>query len=990
MKMLMALAVFVVLWGSAVRAEPDGQFNPQLHASSNGVHDAAHTRDLLLQRFDVAVEIRGAVAETTVDATFANATDDTLEGDFRLVLPAGAIVTGYALDIGNQMVDGVLVDRPHAKAVYDARVRRGIDPGLAEVTADNVFETHVNPIWPHQGRRIRLRFVTPIDAAGLHLPFAIGAPLGGWSIAVHATGLDRAPLATAGKQLKFEPTADGFAAKLSGGAVAFADGLMIGRSAMPDVLVSEHRNGERDLQLGGALADRPAGLTKAPGRLRIYWDRSHGRESNDLAAEIDLARQMILRLHPAAIELVAFNSSGATRKVVANADEAAAWLRQLQYRGASSYASLAGDGVADRCLLFANGGPTIDRAVSFAPRCRLDAVTSAAGADKGWLRHLALGSGGAAYTIGAKSRDLVVDALTSRNAGVVGVTDQDGKALPFVPIDAPAGRWLVLVKAPEGGPVTVHLNDADGARDVVLKPDGAEMPFDGAGALIAADRLSALGATDQREQYIALSRKFGIANPSLSFLVLETPADYFAAHIEPPANYPSEARDTYLRQYKANRVADAERKQQSLDAVIGGWQDMVAWWSKRFDPAAKPRRVVTSGHFDRTESNERALRAPAPAMVVPPPAFSVPAPPPPPPPPSNRDEMREVVVTGQRRTSNRGAAPIAKAEEGVDAVDNDTSQPTRSIQIDPWQPDRPYLELYDGKPEDFDARFLEAEQRHGGLPIFYLDTAEWLRKHGQRAQAVEMVLSALELPTANDVTLGIVADRLERYGELDRAIELRERQAVLDPDRPQPRRLLALALARRAAIVPGKARADLARAVDILYGVAVTPHDATWNGIELIALDEANALLQRLKQAGGHVDMDPRLIKLLDADIRVVIDWTTDASDMDLWVDEPDKERAIYNNRMTAIGGRLSQDMTQGYGPEEYMLRAAPAGTYTEQVNVFAPDRLDPNGATLVTAHVFRNYGRPTQKEESVDIEVKRDDSGSKMIGKVVIPPARP
>jgi hypothetical protein len=234
------------------------------------------------------------------------------------------------------------------------------------------------------------------------------------------------------------------------------------------------------------------------------------------------------------------------------------------------------------------------------------------------------------------------------------------------------------------------------------------------------------------------------------------------------------------------------------------------------------------------------------------------------------------------------------------------------------------------------------------------------------------------------VTLGIVADRLERYGEIDRAIELRERQAALDPDRPQPRRLLALALARRAGLHPATARADLARAVGLLYDVATAPQSGNWHGIELISLVEANALLPRLKALGGTVAMDPRLVRLLDVDTRVVVDWTTDGSDMDLWVDEPNGERAIYNNPRTTIGGHLSSDMTRGYGPEEYMLHRAPPGTYTVQANVFAPDRLDPNGATLLTAHLFRNFGRPSQSEEAVDVEVTRDDKGAKTIGRIV------
>ena len=46
-----------------------------------------------------------------------------LEGDFTLEMPAGSVVTGYALDIGGQMVDGVLVDQRQARIAYEARVR---------------------------------------------------------------------------------------------------------------------------------------------------------------------------------------------------------------------------------------------------------------------------------------------------------------------------------------------------------------------------------------------------------------------------------------------------------------------------------------------------------------------------------------------------------------------------------------------------------------------------------------------------------------------------------------------------------------------------------------------------------------------------------------------------------------------------------------------------------------------------------------------------
>lgn len=68
------------------------------------------------------------------------------------------------------------------------------------------------------------------------------------------------------------------------------------------------------------------------------------------------------------------------------------------------------------------------------------------------------------------------------------------------------------------------------------------------------------------------------------------------------------------------------------------------------------------------------------------------------------------------------------------------------------------------------------------------------------------------------------------------------------------------------------------------------------------------------------------------------------------------------------------------------MLHHALPGTYLVQSNVYAPDRLDPNGATILTAHLFRDYGRPNQREDSIDIELTRDEKGSKVIGRIVVP----
>jgi hypothetical protein len=307
--------------------------------------------------------------------------------------------------------------------------------------------------------------------------------------------------------------------------------------------------------------------------------------------------------------------------------------------------------------------------------------------------------------------------------------------------------------------------------------------------------------------------------------------------------------------------------------------------------------------------------------------------------------------------------------------------PDVSIAVSAWRPDRDYLDAFDADPSAFDRVFPDWDKKAGDVPSFYLDTADWLYRKGRKALAVETLLSALDLPTANEVTLGMVAARLERYGLIDLAILLRERHALLDPDHPQPRRLLALALAKRAELARPTARDDLKRAMTLLTDIATSPVDDRWQGIDMISLVEANALLVKLKARGGSFDLDPRLTKNLDSDVRVVLDWSSDAADIDLWVDEPNGERAIYDNPRTVIGGHLSNDMTAGFGPEEYFLRRAAKGRYTVRANVYSPDRLDPNGTSRVTAHLFRDWGRPGQRVESIDLDLQRGQKGEVRIG---------
>lgn len=107
-------------------------------------------------------------------------------------------------------------------------------------------------------------------------------------------------------------------------------------------------------------------------------------------------------------------------------------------------------------------------------------------------------------------------------------------------------------------------------------------------------------------------------------------------------------------------------------------------------------------------------------------------------------------------------------------------------------------------------------------------------------------------------------------------------------------------------------------------------------------------------------------------DLRVTISWNTDATDVDLWVIEPDRSKVYYSQRRSASGGELSQDQTQGYGPERYQITKAPKGAYRVVVHYYSPNQNLLAGETHVNVVVTRFAGTPREVTERHTVILKR------------------
>lgn len=307
------------------------------------------------------------------------------------------------------------------------------------------------------------------------------------------------------------------------------------------------------------------------------------------------------------------------------------------------------------------------------------------------------------------------------------------------------------------------------------------------------------------------------------------------------------------------------------------------------------------------------------------------------------------------------------------------------IVIKAWNPDTPYLKDLKAAGDKAVAAYFKNRPKYADSPAFFLDCADYFAEHGDAVMSLQILSNIAELEIEEAALLRILGHRLEQIGQLDLAVMTFENVLRLRPEEPQSYRDLALVLIRRsdekAALKAqwtseGKSRIrdDYARALNLLRDVVLKRWDERFTEIEVTAIEELNRALVHAKAWGlEKVDLDPRLLKLLDVDVRIVMTWHADNTDIDLWVTEPSGEKALYQHNRTTIGGLVSRDFTGGYGPEEYMVRKALHGRYKIEANYFGSQAVRMLGPVTVQVDVFTNYGRPDEQRKSLTLRLKEN-----------------
>jgi hypothetical protein len=450
---------------------------------------------------------------------------------------------------------------------------------------------------------------------------------------------------------------------------------------------------------------------------------------------------------------------------------------------------------------------------------------------------------------------------------------------------------------------------------------------------------------------VALGTRFGIVTEGTSLIVLDSLEDYVRYRIEPPADL----RDAYFQRVKQESSTAQRQERDRLEQVLAQWKERQAWWAKTFDPPpvkSKDRDdrdqaiAAVAGTSAAGQGAPEARPAPAPAA----PALAVQAP------ASQPARAR----SAERKTAAASglARQDAAKQEGPAEDDERTDTRAAAIQLKAWNPDTPYLKTLRALPKAERYRaYLDLRKDWEQQPGFFLDVADLLREGGDAHLALRVLSNLAELKLEDAALFRVLGHRLGQVRRADLAVWVFEKVKAWRPEEPQSLRDLALACAEAG---------ETQRAADLLWEVVKGRWDGRFRDVNLIALGELNALLARAKGKVRVQGMDEAFLRNLPVDVRVVLNWDTNDSDMDLHVVDPRGETCFYGHQATALGGRISADVTGGYGPEEFLLKRAVPGRYLIKANYYGTRQQTVIGATTVKLELYLRYGTGRMENKSV------------------------
>ncbi len=949
------------------------------------IKDGDKTYPLKLSNLKINTKIIGNVAKTEIEFKFFNSLDKIIQGDFIFPLNENDSVYKFGLDINGEIREGVIVEKNKGQEVFESVVRKNIDPGLLEKTIGNNYKTHIYPI-PAKGYKTVIigyehELVNKDKNYLYSIPFKFDNKIDLFSLNIETLNQNIEPVLSKNEliNVKFTKKDNSYILNYTNENFSLNNlDFLIPKIENDSKLIVEYDETTKNNYF--YVNFTPHVLTKEktfPKKLCIFFDSSLSAMNRDINKEIELLSNYAKKLNNFTVEFAQFGNvvEPSDSFVVKNGDIAniTKKIKDIKYDGGTQLGAINFNNYkCDEIILSTDGISNFGDNEIKVSKTPVIVINSSKSAEHSYLKYISQKTNGIYINLNNLSIEEALIKLSVNNYGFISYEFNKGdieEIYPSLPTNITkdfsfAGILLkdsVKIKVNFGFGNNVVYSDVFEINKKNLTSSEIAKRF------YAKKKIAELETEYEKnkEEILKLGQKFGIVTRNTSLIILENIEDYIKYKIIPPKSL----QEQYFAVIEAEKTELKESEAEHIEQVVEKFNTVKEWWNTKFsqkNPNIEEETVSGTGDL---ESETVTLHGTGTASGGSGQSYgyssgnggSI----------AKRAEIKleiksaEVSVSKEEASSdkNKKDDKISSSKSPIKEEEENNIEESSEIALQEWNPDTPYLtELKKGNTNTYYEIYLKQRESNLNSSAFYLDVADFFVEKKQLNKALKILSNIAEMEIENHQLLRILGHRLNQLKLHKLALYIFKDVLELRKEEPQSYRDLGLTY---------YLNKEYQQAIDTLYEVIRKSWDDRFADIDLITILEINNIIATSPVKLNLKNIDLRLIKNMPVDVRVVLNWDADNSDMDLWVTDPYGIKCDYSNNKTEIGGYLSDDFTQGYGPEMFMLKKAVGGKYQIEVNYYGNHQQILSGSTTIQIDLYLNYGKANQTKKSITMRLK-------------------
>ncbi|MCY0968307.1 VIT domain-containing protein [Chryseobacterium wangxinyae] len=898
---------------------------------------------VILQEAKFQTKILGNLATTTATYTFYNPSSRILEGKLTFPLPEGVSVSGYALDINGKLRNAVPVPKERAKEVFESVERRNVDPGNIEKVEGNNFRTRIYPIPQNGSRTVQITYHQELKNLAsdyqyfLSFANATTIPRFSLNVSIHENTSVPKILENPDGSFTFQKQGNQWIAELRKDNFTPHESLKI---TIPKINQSANvmfqKAGDNQSYFVASIAmNFPVKEKTKSQKIAIIWDNSFSGSKRNRDKEIEFLNAYFNDNKDVSVSFILLNNTlEKTEDFIVSSGN---WsdlknkILNIKYDGGTDFGALKEIPNVEEYLLFSDGISNFgDLSIKF--KKPLNSITSTPTSDFNTLKLLSSQSGGNFINLNEVDTDSALKTYKKLPVKFLGFKENPLIQDLFPTIGSVVNEPVNIfgISSPNLGKLIAIFSVGN---------EKYEIPVDfNAGSQVQNWEISQfwaqrkineleLNSTQNRNEIKNISEQFGVVSKNTSLIVLEDINDYVRYKIRPP----QELRAEYNKIVSQNKGRILEERRNLLSKAFDKTRELKTWWNTEFKPLEEKKYPTISNQSARDTTDSR--------------------------------EIQEVVVVGALGIKKNQASSEAKMEERV-------PKPKGKITLVDVESKEEYMNEFKNlqSSEVIYQKYLENRSKYEKQISYYFDISKLLFKKGDKALSLKVLSTLAELDLENEELYKTIYYLLKQRGYYDKELWITQKILEWRPFDSQSHRDYALAL-----VDNKKPQEALNVYKSLLYQEFTDEISVRDNGIEEILIMEINNILKQNQNVDGS-KIDDRLKANLPVDIRVVINWNKDNTDIDLWVTDPRGEDCSYSHKSTQIGGRLSNDFTQGFGPEQFLLKKAIKGKYKIKTNFFGERQNMLSGPSTVMAEVYLYYSDGRQERKIAVFQSQKEN----------------